>query len=136
MAGIRTVHDFLTVAAAAPLQEAGITALGLPDATTSAPRREYAERRDLMMPILAETGFAAASAGGRLLRHGRLSHLGFGDDVATARSPRRARRRRDRAGLVVLLTTRAGAHLVRFAFCKRLETLEEAGERLRSCRAG
>jgi len=31
-AGIRKVHDFLTVGAAAPLQEAGITALSLPDA--------------------------------------------------------------------------------------------------------
>src|SRR4029079_8712366 len=49
IAGIRAVHDFLTVAAAAPLQHAGVTALGLPETYYETIRREYDERRHLMM---------------------------------------------------------------------------------------
>ncbi len=59
MDGIRPVHDFLTVAAPAPLQIAGITALGLPDDYYSKTVAEYDERRATMMRILGETGFVA-----------------------------------------------------------------------------
>src|SRR5438067_2268664 len=50
--GIRKVHDFLTVGAAAPLQEAGVVALNLPDAYYTALGDQYLERRDLMLNIL------------------------------------------------------------------------------------
>ena len=83
---IRKVHDFLTVGAPAPLQEAGAAALRpARRRTTRAWPRSTRERRDLMMQILEETGFEAHAAAGRLLRDGRLSHLGLGDDVAFAR---------------------------------------------------
>ena len=85
MGGIRSVHDFLTVAAAAPLQVAGITALELPASYYAEASAEYAERRDLMMTILAETGFEAAPPAGAYYVMADCSHLGLGDDVATAR---------------------------------------------------
>ena len=85
MGGIRSVHDFLTVAAAAPLQVAGITALELPATYYAEASAEYAERRDLMMSILAETGFEAAPPAGAYYVMADCSHLGLGDDVATAR---------------------------------------------------
>src|SRR5437879_2752097 len=55
--GIRKVHDFLTVGAAAPLQAAGKVALELPHAYYTALQVEYLERREMMLRILEETGF-------------------------------------------------------------------------------
>ena len=52
MDGIRKVHDFLTVAAATPLQVAGVTALELPASYYEETAADYAERRDVMMGIL------------------------------------------------------------------------------------
>jgi aspartate/methionine/tyrosine aminotransferase len=139
MAGIRPVHDFLTVAAAAPLQIAGVTALEMADSYYERTAAEYAERRALMLSILTESGFEVASApAGAYYVMADCSHLGLGDDVATARHlveevgvatvPGSSffARPKDRA--------EDGSHLLRFAFCKRLETLEAAGERLRSLR--
>ena len=128
---IRGMHDFLTVAAAAPLQEAGATALALPPEFYARTAEEYAERRDLMLKILGETGFEAIPPEGAYYVMADCSHLGLGDDVAVARHLV------EDIGVAVVpgssfFSERArGAHLVRFAFPKRLETLEAAGERLR-----
>jgi aspartate/methionine/tyrosine aminotransferase len=132
MAGIRPVHDFLTVAAAAPLQIAGITALELPDSYYAEAAGGYAERRDVMMRILDERGFVADSPAGAYYVMADASHLGLGDDVATAHALV------ERAGVATVPGSsffsrpETGAHLLRFAFCKRVETLEAAGERLRA----
>jgi aspartate/methionine/tyrosine aminotransferase len=135
MAGIRPVHDFLTVAAAAPFQIAGIAALGLPDAYHESTAAAYAERRDLMLRILAESGFEVASPPeGAYYVMADCAHLGLGDDVTTAR------RLVEEVGVATVpgssfyADPAEGSRLLRFAFCKRLETLEAAGERLRSLR--
>jgi len=130
MAGIRPVHDFLTVAAAAPLQIAGVTALGLPASYYETIAAEYVARRDTMMTVLADTGFKASSVAGAYYVMADCSHLGLGDDVETAR------RLVEEAGVATVPGSsffsrpQDGAHLLRFAFCKKLETLEAAGERL------
>jgi aspartate/methionine/tyrosine aminotransferase len=132
MAGIRNVHDFLTVAAAAPLQHAGVTALGLPPSYYGRTLAEYAERRSLMMAVLEETGFAASPPAGAYYVMADVSHLGLGTDVETAMHLV------EREGVAVVPGSsffsepELGRHLVRFAFCKRLETLEAAAERLRT----
>lgn len=54
---IRKVHDFLTVGAAAPLQEAGVTALGLPESYYQKLQNDYQKRRDLLLGVLEEAGF-------------------------------------------------------------------------------
>ena len=46
---IRKVHDFLTVGAPAPLQEAGVAALSLPEAYYERLRDEYDERRRYLL---------------------------------------------------------------------------------------
>ncbi len=56
-AAIRKVHDFLTVGAAAPLQEAGVTALGLPEAYYRDLARTYERKRDRFLPALEKAGF-------------------------------------------------------------------------------
>src|SRR5919109_3159792 len=62
--GIRGRHDFMTVAAPAPLQEAGATALAMPPEFYERTAEEYRERRDLMMKILDDTGFEATAPQG------------------------------------------------------------------------
>ncbi len=131
MPGIRSVHDFLTVAAATPLQLAGVEALALPDAYYDRLREEYVERRDLMMRTLGETGFEAVVPQGAYYVMADVSHLGLGSDVETAHHMV------EREGVAVVPGSSffshpdLGRHLVRFAFCKRIDTLEAAAERLR-----
>ena len=131
MAGIRPVHDFLTVAAAAPLQVAGITALQLPPSYFERMRADYAERRDVMLRVLAESGFEVASPPrGAYYVMADCSHLGIGDDVATARHLVEHVGVATVPGSSFVSDPADGAHLLRFAFCKRVETLEAAGDRL------
>jgi len=132
MDGIRPVHDFLTVAAPAPLQIAGITALGLPDGYYSEARVEYAERRDTMMRVLGECGFVARPPAGAYYVMADISHLGFDDDTAAARSLVEGIGVATVPGSSFFSDPADGSHLLRFAFCKQLETLEAAGERLRT----
>lgn len=131
---IRKVHDFLTVAAPAPLQEAGVVALGLPDAHYDELGRAYAERRDVFLGGLAGTALKALRPEGAyytMVDVGELrSRLGLADDVALCRElvPR--------AGVAAVpgssffLDPSEGRDLIRLAFPKRLETLRAAAERL------
>ena len=131
MAGIRPVHDFLTVAAAAPLQVAGITALQLPPSYFERMRADYEERRDVMLRVLAESGFEVASPPrGAYYVMADCSHLGLGDDVAAARHLVEHVGVATVPGSSFVSDPADGAHLLRFAFCKRVETLEAAGDRL------
>ncbi len=128
--GIRSVHDFLTVAAPAPLQEAGAAALAMPEEFYERTAEEYRERRDLMLKILGENGFGATPPEGAYYVMADISDLGIGDDVEAAK------KLVEEIGVAVVPGSSffsepsLGAHLVRFAFPKKLETLEEAGRRL------
>ena len=132
MAGIRPVHDFLTVAAAAPLQFAGITALELPASYYKEMVAGYAARRETIMQILAVAGFEARPPSGAYYVMADCSHLGLGDDVATARHLVEHVGVAAVPGSSFFSDPADGAHLLRFAFCKELATLEAAGERLTS----
>ena len=97
--GIRRAHDFLTVGAAAPLQQAAVTALGFPDSYYAALAAAYRERRDTLLPALADGGLPDPRARRRLLRDDR--HPGPDRrgrrDLRPAADPRPGRRRRARA---------------------------------------
>ncbi|MFN8234241.1 MAG: aminotransferase class I/II-fold pyridoxal phosphate-dependent enzyme [Actinomycetota bacterium] len=131
MAGIRPVHDFLTVAAPAPLQAAGVVALGLPDAYYSGLAAAYRERRDVMMRVLDRAGLVAAPPRGAYYVMADISSLGFADDTEAAQHLVREVGVGSVPGSSFFSDPSDGARLLRFAFCKRLETLEAAGERLR-----
>jgi aminotransferase len=135
MAGIRSTHDFLTVAAAAPLQLAGVAALGLPGEYYQQIRKEYAERRDLMLEVLAVAGFTADPPEGAYYVMADVTSLGFDDDVAAARHLVEDKGVATVPGSSFFSRPELGRHLLRFAFCKKLETLEAAAERLRSTRS-
>ncbi len=131
-AGIRVVHDFLTVAAAAPLQHAGIAALKMPQPYYERLRVDYATRRETMIRVLNEAGFEAAPPEGAYYVMADISHLGFDDDTQAALHLV------DNVGVATVPGSSFfsnavdGRGLLRFAFPKKLETLEAAGERLRA----
>jgi aminotransferase len=135
MAGIRPVHDFLTVAAPAPLQAAGVVALGLPDDYFAALATGYRERRDVMLRVLGEAGLAAEPPQGAYYVMADIADLGFADDTSAARHLVTEVGVNAVPGSSFFDDPARGSHLLRFAFCKRLETLEAAGERLRDFRA-
>ncbi len=128
---IRTVHDFLTVAAPAPLQVAGITALNLPDGYYAEVLGDYIERRSTLMRILADVGFEASPPRGAYYVMADISRLGYADDVAAAHDLVERIGVGTVPGSSFFSEPKLGAHLLRFTFCKKLATLEAAGERLR-----
>jgi aminotransferase len=131
MTGIRATHDFLTVAAATPLQLAGAAAMTLPPSYYEETRWEYAERRDVMMRVLREAGFVAETPQGAYYVMADASSLGFDDDVAAARYLVSEVGVAAVPGSSFFSRPELGSHLLRFAFPKQLATLDEAGRRLR-----
>jgi aminotransferase len=132
MAGIRNVHDFLTVAAAAPLQHAGIAALKMPQTYYDRMRKDYAKRRDTMLAILGEVGFEARPPEGAYYVMADIGHLGFEDDTKAALHLVEHVGIATVPGSSFFANAADGRLLLRFAFPKKLETLEAAGDRLRA----
>jgi len=128
--GIRKVHDFLTVGAAAPLQEAGTVAMGFPDTYYQLLAMEYAERRDVMVGILDRTGFKPYPPSGAYYVMTDISGFGFDDDVAAARGLTVEAGVASVPGSSFYSRPELGRTKLRFSFPKRLETLRAAGERL------
>ena len=129
-AAIRKVHDFLTVGAAAPLQEAGALALGLPDEYYLALAAGYTRRRDRLVPILQRAGFRTHVPRGAYYVMTEIDGLGWDDDVAFARHLV------EDIGVAVVPGSSFyheaadGRGQVRFAFCKKDATFDEAERRL------
>jgi aminotransferase len=128
--GIRKVHDFLTVGAAAPLQEAGVVALNLPDEYYAHLAEEYVERRDLMLGILEGAGFKTYKPYGAYYIMTDCSSLGYDDDVTAARALTETIGVASVPGSSFYSEPDMGRTKLRFSFCKKLETLHAAGERL------
>jgi len=132
---LRKVHDFLTVGAPAPLQEAAAVALRFgPDYFRELASR-YEARRDLLLGLLADTPFRVYLPRGAYYAMADFSAFGAdGDDTQFARALV------ERPGVAVVpgssffARPEDGRHLVRFCFSKRDETLREAGRRLQSMR--
>lgn len=134
-AGIRKVHDFLTVGAAHPLQVAVASALEFPASFYDALVEEYRERRDLLASGLAELGFDVSPPAGAYYMMAGIDKLSRGlDDVAFARHLV------DTAAVATVPASsffadpELGRHHVRFSFPKRIETIERGLEALRSLR--
>jgi len=131
---IRKVHDFLTVGAPAPLQEAGAAALGLPRVYYENLASGYRARRDRLMPALTEAGFRCFRPRGAYYVMTDIGAFGFADDVAFTKYLVKEIGVAAVPGSSFYNDPRDGAKQVRFAFCKRDATLDEAGRRLRKLR--
>jgi aspartate/methionine/tyrosine aminotransferase len=127
---IRKVHDFLTVGAPAPLQEAGAAALGLPRAYYENLAKGYKARRDRLMPALMEAGFRCFRPRGAYYVMTDIDAFGFADDVTFTKYLVKEIGVAAVPGSSFYNDPRDGAKQVRFAFCKRDATLDEAGRRL------
>jgi aspartate/methionine/tyrosine aminotransferase len=126
---IRKVHDFLTVGAAAPLQEAGAVALGLPGTYYQELAREYQRRRDLLVEILERHRFIVYEPEGAYYIMTDIGAFGFPDDVAFARFLVKEVGVAAVPGSSFYHDPRLGRTKLRFCFCKRDETMIEADRR-------
>jgi aspartate/methionine/tyrosine aminotransferase len=128
--GIRRVHDFLTVGAAAPLQAAAVVALNFTDDYYDNLVAGYRERRDALLPSLRAAGFRVHEPAGAYYVMTDIRDLTDEDDVAFAL------RLIDDPGVAAVPGSsffsrpELGRTKLRFAFPKRLETLAAAAERL------
>jgi aminotransferase len=130
-AAIRKVHDFLTVGAPAPLQEAAVTALELGQEYYDELCREYQRRRDLFLPLISEAGFVPSVPRGAYYVMAEYPDVGIDDDVEFTRYLI------EKIGVAVVPASsfyRPGdaeaKRRIRFCYPKRDETLLEAGRRL------
>jgi len=127
---IRKVHDFLTVGAPAPLQEAGAAALSLPAEYYTRLAEGYRARRDHLIPALEAAEFQCFRPRGAYYVMTDISGFGFDDDVSFVKYLVKDVGVAAVPGSSFYRDPRDGARQVRFAFCKRLETLDAAAEKL------
>ncbi len=128
--GIRKVHDFLTVGAPAPLQEAGVVALGLPDTYYTSLAAGYERRRDMLLGILEKHGFVCYKPGGAYYIMTDVAHFGFANDVEFARYLVKDVGVATVPGSSFYDNPADGATKIRFCYSKRDETMLEADRRL------
>ena len=127
---IRKVHDFLTVGAPAPLQEAVATALELPDLYYRDLAERYRERRDYLVPALEAAGFRTFAPRGAYYVMTDISGFGYSDDVTFARHLVSEIGVAAVPGSSFYSDPAAGRQRLRFHFARRRETLEAAVQRL------
>jgi N-succinyldiaminopimelate aminotransferase len=130
VAAVRTAKQFLTYVNGAPFQPAVVVGLGLPDSYFTGLRDGLAAKRDRLCAGLTAAGFLTFEPAGTYFVTVDARSVGFDDGVELCRVMP------ERCGVVAVpsaafyLHPERGRHLVRFAFCKRDEVLDEACERL------
>lgn len=126
--GIRKVHDFLTVGAPAPLQEAAVTALEFPESYYQQLQTDYDHRRKLFLSYLDRIGVEYTDPEGAYYVLMDISPFDFSDDTAFCHWLVKE------VGVAAVpgssFFDEPVNHLIRFNFAKRDETLSAAGERL------
>lgn len=129
-AGIRKVHDFLTVGAPHPLQEAAAVALGFERSFFSELRAAYQRRRDRLLRGLTAAGFDAVEPKGAYYIMADHSRFGFADDLAFSRHLVENIGVAGVPGSSFFSDPKAGARWIRFCFPKQDATIDAALERL------
>ncbi len=128
--GIRKVHDFLTVGAAAPLQEAAAEALRFDRSYFDDLRSGYARRRDLMLGALDRVGLRTVRPSGAYYVMADLTGFTDLDDVAFAQQLVAGGGVACVPGSSFFAESAEGRNWIRFCFAKREETLQAAADRL------
>jgi aspartate/methionine/tyrosine aminotransferase len=132
---IRKVHDFMTVGAAAPLQMAAAAALHLPPSYYEQLLASYRERRDFLLPVLGELGFKVFEPHGAYYVMTDIGVFGYDSDVAFATHLVRNIGVATVPGSSFYHDPALGRTKIRFAFPKKMETLERAAGLLQKLRA-
>ncbi len=129
-AALRSAHQFLTFAVATPLQHAAVAALRAPEGYFTDFLANYRARRDYLLDVLRRAGLRPVEPQGTYFILADHRPLGFADDVAFCRHLV------ERVGVAAIPPSafyehrEHGAPFARFAFCKSMAVLEEAGRRL------
>ena len=131
---IRKMHDFVTVGAPAPLQEAGAVALRLPDSYYIDLATHYQQRRDRLMKMLSEAGLNPMLPKGAYYIKCDIGSWGYPNDVEFARFMVQEVGVATVPGSSFFSSPAAGKDIIRFTFCKREETLRAAEDRLKKLR--
>ena len=133
IAGIRKVHDFLTVGAAAPLQEAAVTALRLPESYYERLTADYTRKRDKFLTCLDQAGLRYTRPQGTYYVMVDCSAFGVKDDREFCRWMARE------IGVAAVpgssFFREPVNHLIRLHFAKSEKILAEIGRRLRKLAA-
>ena len=127
---IRKVHDFLTVGAAAPLQEASALALSFGEDYYRQLGAEYSERRAIILTILERAGFQCYRPKGAYYVMTDISRFGFADDITFVRYLIETIGVAAVPGSSFYQNPFDGSQQIRFCFCKKYETLKSAGKKL------
>jgi aspartate/methionine/tyrosine aminotransferase len=127
---IRKVHDFLTVGAAAPLQEAGAAALRMSPTYYEKLQATYSEKRQRILKVLKEVGFKCYDPDGAYYVMTDIGAFGYDNDVEFAKFMVKEIGVAVVPGSSFYHDPKLGSHQVRFTFCKKDETLTKAEERL------
>jgi aminotransferase len=130
----RQVHDFVSIGAAAPLQEAGAVAYRLPRSYYSQLAADYQARRDRFCKAIWDIGFEFDAPQGAYYMMAGIAAFGADDDVDFARYLVRDIGVATVPGSSFFQDKALGRPFIRFCFCKRDETLDEAAQRLRGLR--
>jgi N-succinyldiaminopimelate aminotransferase len=134
VSAVLRVKQFLTFVNAGPLQPAVAVALGLPDGYFTRFRADLQARRDRLVTGLTEAGFGVLPSEGTYFVTADITPLGGTDGIEFCRALP------GRSGVVAVPTQvfydtkEAGRHLIRFAFCKREEVIDDAAQRLAKLR--
>lgn len=133
-AGVRAAHQFLTFATATPLQHGAAAVIENPGPIVSAYRELFRRNRDVLGAALAELGFRAFPSDGTyfiMADHTEVSkRLGASDDRDLCH------KLIERCGVAAIPPSvfyenrEHGRSFVRFAYCKKAETIDEAVKRL------
>jgi aminotransferase len=132
---IRKVHDFLTVGSPHPLQEAVAVAMHFDDSYYTQIQEEYLERRNFLLHTLEASGFRCYKPYGAYYIMTDISAFAFPDDTTFAK------RLIEQVGVAVVPGSSFyhrptdGYRKVRFAYCKKMETLQHAAERLQDLKS-
>ena len=132
--GIRRAHDFVTVAAPHPLQEAAVTALTLPDSYYVWLREMYQAKRDLLLGLIEAAGFVAYKPRGAYYILTEAAHFlrrfRCEDDTAFAMYLVKEIGVTTVPGSSFYAHPELGRTKIRFCFPKTDDMLQEAGRRL------
>lgn len=129
-AGIRRVHDFLTVGAPHPLQVAGAAAMKLPASYYAKLKTDYRRRGAILLPYLKQAGFRFEAPAGAYYVMTDISSFGAADDVSFVRHLVQDIGVAAVPGSSFYSPRSEGSQKVRFMFAKKDQTLHDAGERL------
>jgi aminotransferase len=134
MTAVRKAHDFMSVCAATPLQVAGITALSLGDDYYRDLRAGYAHRREFALGMLREVGFKPVVPQGAYYIMADFSAISDEDDLTFGMRLAKEIGVACVPGSPFFSRPELSRNIVRFAFCKKDETLNAARERLQKLR--